>query len=156
MQIYQVSGPVERFAGQIASQGYICACPSSFHEFEGPEALPYDTEGPSRVSRSYILSFTMLNDLELQERTGVTSTRRRRLLRDMTRYVSSVPFSASSNCVAYNRHITSMLLGCYTISGRPLVLAPMYWADRCYRHVLGRTFGEFCLTSCLFDPCSVS
>jgi len=61
MQIYQVSGPVERFAGQIASQGYICACPSSFHEFEGPEALPYDTEGQSRVSSSFVFSVPMLN-----------------------------------------------------------------------------------------------
>lgn len=45
IQIYQVSGPVERFAGQIASQGYICACPSSFHEFAGPEPFAYDNEG---------------------------------------------------------------------------------------------------------------
>ncbi|KAG1825980.1 dienelactone hydrolase [Suillus subaureus] len=44
-EIYQVTGPVERFAGQIASQGYVVACPSSYHEFEGPEAIPYDTEG---------------------------------------------------------------------------------------------------------------
>lgn len=46
-EIYQVTGPVERFAGQIASQGYVVACPSSYHEFEGPEAIPYDTEGLS-------------------------------------------------------------------------------------------------------------
>lgn len=44
-EIYQVTGPVERFAGQIASQGFIVACPSSFHEFEGPDPIPYDTEG---------------------------------------------------------------------------------------------------------------
>jgi len=44
-EIYQVTGPVERFAGQIASQGYVVACPSSFHEFQGPEALSYDPEG---------------------------------------------------------------------------------------------------------------
>ncbi|KAH8084046.1 putative Carboxymethylenebutenolidase [Filobasidium floriforme] len=50
-EIYQVSGPVERFAGQIASQGFICACPSSFHEFEGPEPLPYDTEGTDRGNK---------------------------------------------------------------------------------------------------------
>ncbi|KAH9835598.1 dienelactone hydrolase [Rhodofomes roseus] len=43
-EIYQVTGPVERFAGQIASQGYVVACPSSFHEFDGPEPIPYDTE----------------------------------------------------------------------------------------------------------------
>jgi len=47
-EIYQVTGPVERFAGQIASQGYVVACPSSFHEFQGPEAIPYDTEGTDR------------------------------------------------------------------------------------------------------------
>jgi len=44
-EIYQVTGPVERFAGQIASQGYIVACPSSFHEFVGPDAIPYDGPG---------------------------------------------------------------------------------------------------------------
>jgi len=44
-EIYQVTGPVERFAGQIASQGFVVACPSSFHEFEGPDPIPYDTEG---------------------------------------------------------------------------------------------------------------
>ncbi|KAF9512915.1 hypothetical protein BS47DRAFT_1024141 [Hydnum rufescens UP504] len=47
-EIYQVTGPVERFAGQIASHGYVVACPSSFHEFEGPEAIPYDAEGTDR------------------------------------------------------------------------------------------------------------
>lgn len=47
-EIYQVTGPVERFAGQLASQGYVVACPSSFHEFEGPDPLPYDEEGTAR------------------------------------------------------------------------------------------------------------
>ncbi|KDQ63703.1 hypothetical protein JAAARDRAFT_29725 [Jaapia argillacea MUCL 33604] len=50
-EIYQVTGPVERFAGQIASQGYIVACPSSYHEFEGPEAISYDVEGTDRGNR---------------------------------------------------------------------------------------------------------
>lgn len=50
-EIYQVTGPVERFAGQIASQGYVVACPSSFHEFEGPEAIPYDTAGTDRGNK---------------------------------------------------------------------------------------------------------
>ncbi|KIK82927.1 hypothetical protein PAXRUDRAFT_832118 [Paxillus rubicundulus Ve08.2h10] len=50
-EIYQVTGPVERFAGQIASHGYIVACPSIYHEFEGPEAIPYDTEGTDRGNR---------------------------------------------------------------------------------------------------------
>jgi len=47
-EIYQVTGPVERFAGQIASQGYVVACPSIYHEFEGPEAISYDVEGTDR------------------------------------------------------------------------------------------------------------
>ncbi|KAI0778136.1 dienelactone hydrolase [Trametes elegans] len=47
-EIYQVTGPVERFAGQIASQGYVVACPSTYHEFEGPDPIPYDVEGTDR------------------------------------------------------------------------------------------------------------
>ncbi|CAD6564962.1 MAG: hypothetical protein TREMPRED_000517 [Tremellales sp. Tagirdzhanova-0007] len=50
-EIYQVTGPVERFAGNIASEGYMVALPSSFHEFEPPEAIPYDTEGTDRGNR---------------------------------------------------------------------------------------------------------
>ena len=67
-EIYQVTGPVQRFAGQITSHGYLVAeaglscqipvrltstthrrclgCPSSFHEFEKPEPILYDAEGP--------------------------------------------------------------------------------------------------------------
>lgn len=44
-EIYQVTGPVERFARQIASHGYIVAAPSSYHEFTGPEPLAYDGPG---------------------------------------------------------------------------------------------------------------
>jgi carboxymethylenebutenolidase len=43
--ITRVTGPVARFARQIASQGYIVAAPSSYHEFTGPEALAYDGPG---------------------------------------------------------------------------------------------------------------
>ncbi|KAJ6610049.1 dienelactone hydrolase [Mycena sp. CBHHK59/15] len=50
-EIYQVTGPVERFAGAIASQGYVVACPSTYHEFEGPEAIPYDVEGTDRGNK---------------------------------------------------------------------------------------------------------
>ncbi|KAL5535552.1 hypothetical protein ACEPAF_3646 [Sanghuangporus sanghuang] len=50
-EIYQVTGPVERIAGQIASHGYVVACPSSFHEFEGPEPIPYDAEGTDRGNK---------------------------------------------------------------------------------------------------------
>ena len=34
-----------KFARQIASQGYIVAAPSSYHEFTGPEPLAYDGPG---------------------------------------------------------------------------------------------------------------
>ncbi|ORY63978.1 dienelactone hydrolase [Pseudomassariella vexata] len=44
-EIYQVTGPVARFARQIAGQGYIVAAPSSYHDFTGPEPLAYDDEG---------------------------------------------------------------------------------------------------------------
>lgn len=50
-EIYQVTGPVERFASNIASEGYVVALPSSFHEFEGPEPIPYDTEGTDRGNK---------------------------------------------------------------------------------------------------------
>lgn len=50
-EIYQVTGPVERFASQIASQGYVVACPSVYHEFEGPEPIPYDVEGTDRGNK---------------------------------------------------------------------------------------------------------
>ncbi|KAF9069078.1 dienelactone hydrolase [Rhodocollybia butyracea] len=50
-EIYQVTGPVERFASQIASQGFVVACPSIYHEFEGPEPMPYDTEGTDRGNK---------------------------------------------------------------------------------------------------------
>ncbi|KAI9777008.1 MAG: hypothetical protein M1839_009152 [Geoglossum umbratile] len=44
-EIYQVTGPVQRFARSIAGQGYIVAAPSSYHEFVGPEPLAYDGPG---------------------------------------------------------------------------------------------------------------
>ncbi|KAF2106431.1 Alpha/Beta hydrolase protein [Lophiotrema nucula] len=44
-EIYQVTGPVARFARQICAQGYIVAAPSSYHEFTGPEPLAYDGPG---------------------------------------------------------------------------------------------------------------
>ena len=40
-----VTGPVARFARQIAGQGYIVAAPSSYHDFTGSEALAYDVPG---------------------------------------------------------------------------------------------------------------
>ncbi|KAK9478622.1 Alpha/Beta hydrolase protein [Lipomyces japonicus] len=47
-EIYQVTGPVSRFAKQIAGQGYIVAAPSSYHNYLGPEPLAYDTEGTDK------------------------------------------------------------------------------------------------------------
>lgn len=40
-----MTGPVSRFARQIASQGYICAAPSTYHEFHDPTPLAYDGPG---------------------------------------------------------------------------------------------------------------
>ncbi|KAL2202264.1 alpha/beta-hydrolase [Sarocladium strictum] len=47
-EIYQVTGPVARFARQIAGHGYIVAAPSSYHDFVGPEPLKYDVEDTDR------------------------------------------------------------------------------------------------------------
>ncbi|EOD44036.1 Dienelactone hydrolase [Neofusicoccum parvum] len=47
-EIYQVTGPVARFARQIASHGYIAAAVSSYHEFTGPEPLSYDGPGTDK------------------------------------------------------------------------------------------------------------
>ncbi|KAK2071612.1 hypothetical protein P8C59_006020 [Phyllachora maydis] len=50
-EIYQVTGPVARFARQIAGQGYIVAAPSSYHDFTGPEPLAYDAPGTDQGNR---------------------------------------------------------------------------------------------------------
>ncbi|KID91451.1 dienelactone hydrolase family protein [Metarhizium guizhouense ARSEF 977] len=50
-EIYQVTGPVARFARQIAGQGYIVAAPSSYHDFVGPEPLKYDVEDTDRGNK---------------------------------------------------------------------------------------------------------
>lgn len=47
-EIYQVTGPVARFAKDIAGQGYIVVAPSIYHNFEGPEPLAYDAEGTDK------------------------------------------------------------------------------------------------------------
>lgn len=39
-----MTGPVARFARMIAGHGYICAAPSSYHEFTGPEPMQYNAE----------------------------------------------------------------------------------------------------------------
>ncbi|KAF5591953.1 carboxymethylenebutenolidase [Fusarium pseudocircinatum] len=45
------TGPVARFARQIAGQGYIVAAPSSYHDFTGPEPLKYDAEDTDRGNK---------------------------------------------------------------------------------------------------------
>lgn len=47
-EIYQVTGPVSRFAKDIAGQGFIVVAPSIYHNFEGPEPLAYDVEGTDK------------------------------------------------------------------------------------------------------------
>ncbi|CAI4819143.1 BGP_1a_G0028500.mRNA.1.CDS.1 [Saccharomyces cerevisiae] len=44
-EIYQVTGPVRRFGQRIASEGYVVVAPAIYHNFMGPEALPYDVQG---------------------------------------------------------------------------------------------------------------
>ncbi|KAI8895300.1 Alpha/Beta hydrolase protein [Globomyces pollinis-pini] len=45
-EIYQITGPVKRFCARIASQGYIVACPESYHEFLPiGTVIPYDQIG---------------------------------------------------------------------------------------------------------------
>jgi dienelactone hydrolase len=46
-----VTGPVARFARQIAGQGYIVAAPSSYHDFTGPEPLAYDVPGTDQGNK---------------------------------------------------------------------------------------------------------
>ncbi|CCH44690.1 putative carboxymethylenebutenolidase [Wickerhamomyces ciferrii] len=50
-EIYQVTGPVARFAKKIASEGYIVIAPSIYHNFEGPEPLAYDVEGTDKGNK---------------------------------------------------------------------------------------------------------
>jgi dienelactone hydrolase len=55
-----VTGPVSRFARQIASQGYIVAAPSSYHEFTGPEPLAYDVPGTDKGNEWKITKVILL------------------------------------------------------------------------------------------------
>ncbi|MBI4642064.1 MAG: dienelactone hydrolase family protein [Candidatus Tectomicrobia bacterium] len=51
-EIYQVTGPVQRMARTLASQGYIVAVPEIYHEFEPLGAVfPYDKEGTDKGNR---------------------------------------------------------------------------------------------------------
>ena len=46
-----MTGPVARFAKDIAGRGYIVAAPSIYHDFTGPEALDYGAEGTEMGNR---------------------------------------------------------------------------------------------------------
>jgi carboxymethylenebutenolidase len=85
-EIYQVTGPVQRFCRQIASQGYIVASCESYHQFEAPgTALAYDVEGTDKGNRykiekklesfdedSKLLIDFLYNHFNCNKRIGVT------------------------------------------------------------------------------------
>jgi carboxymethylenebutenolidase len=51
-EIFQVTGPIQRTARRIASQGYLVICPEVYHEFEPLGcALAYDKEGTEKGNR---------------------------------------------------------------------------------------------------------
>ena len=85
-EIYQVTGPVARFARQIAGQGYIVAAPSSYHDFTGPEPLAYDVPGTDQGNEwkvvkagsnpdSYCLAVLLTCSARLSNPTMKTRTR---------------------------------------------------------------------------------
>ena len=48
-EIFQVSGPIRRFAARLAGQGYLVAVPEVYHEFEpAGTVLAYDDAGSAR------------------------------------------------------------------------------------------------------------
>jgi carboxymethylenebutenolidase len=51
-EIYQVTGPIQRMARILASQGYIVAAPEVYHEFEPlGTPFPYDQESTDKGNR---------------------------------------------------------------------------------------------------------
>jgi carboxymethylenebutenolidase len=51
-EIYQVTGPIQRFARQLASHGYHVAVPEIYHEFEPPGSpFAYDSPGTEKGNR---------------------------------------------------------------------------------------------------------
>lgn len=70
-----MTGPVARFARQIAGQGYICAAPSSYHEFTGPEALKYDAEDTDKGNAWKIGKVSTLPSERLMFSSGVDGFR---------------------------------------------------------------------------------
>lgn len=57
-EIYQVTGPVARFARHLSSAGYIVACPSIYHDFVPSAPLPYDTAGTD-LGNTYKITKTL-------------------------------------------------------------------------------------------------
>lgn len=97
-EIYQVTGPVERFASNIASEGWIVALPSSFHEFEGPEAISYDTEGTDRGNRYKV---SALFPMHAQPPSSEATWRNLRLMTQIEKTVEAY------DEVGYHRHEAS-------------------------------------------------
>ncbi len=51
-EIYQVTGPIQRIARQLASHGYYVAVPEIYHEFEPPGSpFAYDAPGTEKGNR---------------------------------------------------------------------------------------------------------
>lgn len=50
-EIYQVTGPVARFARQIAGHGFIVVAPSVYHNFMDSTPLAYDKEGTDKGNK---------------------------------------------------------------------------------------------------------
>ncbi len=51
-EIYQVTGPIQRIARQLASHGYTVAVPEIYHEFEPPGSpFAYDASGTEKGNR---------------------------------------------------------------------------------------------------------
>lgn len=76
-EIYQVTGPVSRFAKDIAAQGYVVVAPSIYHNFELHNALPYDAEGTDKGNRYKIekelRSYDEDNDLAVAYLEGLST-----------------------------------------------------------------------------------
>ncbi|GAA6035956.1 hypothetical protein JCM8097_005184 [Rhodosporidiobolus ruineniae] len=70
-EIYQVTGPVLRFAQQIAAQGYVCALPCCFHEFAGAEAIPYDAAGTDAGNSYKVKKLLSATDEDIKKSVDV-------------------------------------------------------------------------------------
>ena len=63
-----MTGPVLRFANQIAAQGYIVAAPACFHEFEyGSAPIPYDVKGTDAGNEYKVKKLLSATDEDIQK-----------------------------------------------------------------------------------------